>query len=35
MSMSRLKTLAGRLGLSSREARSWALYDWANSAFTG
>jgi len=31
--MGRVGTLAKRLGLGSRESVSWALYDWANSAF--
>ena len=30
---SRLRRLAAHLGLDSRPALSWALYDWANSAF--
>jgi UMF1 family MFS transporter len=29
----RLLALGGRLGLDSRPALAWALYDWANSAF--
>ena len=31
--MSRVRTLGKRLGLGSRESVSWAMYDWANSAF--
>ena len=31
--MGRVSTLAKRLGLKSRESVSWAMYDWANSAF--
>lgn len=29
----RMKTLLDRLGLSRPQARAWAMYDWANSAF--
>jgi UMF1 family MFS transporter len=31
--VSRIGSLRSRAGLASREAVSWALYDWANSAF--
>ena len=32
--MDRQKDLLTRLGLPTREIRAWAMYDWANSAFT-
>ncbi len=32
--MDRTKNLLERLGLPRREVRAWAMYDWANSAFT-
>ena len=32
--MDRPKNLLTRLGLHRREIRAWAMYDWANSAFT-
>jgi UMF1 family MFS transporter len=32
--VTRVRSLAARLGLGSREAAAWASYDWANSAFT-
>jgi UMF1 family MFS transporter len=32
--MDRQKNLLTRLGLHRRELRAWAMYDWANSAFT-